>query len=67
MEAINYLKFKASYGTQGNDNIGMTKVYEDLYRIDRVNGEASIVKVFRAAPDVTWEKSNIALALFISV
>ena len=58
VEAINYLKFKASYGTQGNDNIGMTKVYEDLYRIDRVNGEASIVKVFRAAPDVTWEKSN---------
>ena len=58
LEAVNYLKFKASYGTQGNDNIGMTKVYEDLYRIDRVNGEASIVKVFRAAPDVTWEKSN---------
>ena len=58
VEAVNYLKFKASYGTQGNDNIGMTKVYEDLYRIDCVNGEASIVKVFRAAPDVTWEKSN---------
>lgn len=58
VEAVNYLKFKASYGTQGNDNIGMTKVYEDLYRIDRVNGEASIVKVFRAALDVTWEKSN---------
>ena len=58
VEAVNYLKFKASYGTQGNDNILMTKVYEDLYRIDRVNGEASIVKVFRAAPDVTWEKSN---------
>jgi len=55
---LDYLKFKASYGTQGNDNIGMTKVYEDLYRIDRVDGEASIVKVFRAAPDVTWEKSN---------
>lgn len=55
---LTYLKVKASYGTQGNDNIGMTKVYEDLYRIDRVDGEASIVKVFRAAPDVTWEKSN---------
>lgn len=55
---VNYLKFKVSYGTQGNDNIGMTKVYEDLYSINRVNGEASIVKVFRAAPDVTWEKSN---------
>lgn len=55
---LDYLKFKVSYGTQGNDNIGLTKVYEDLYRIDRVDGEASIVKVFRAAPDVTWEKSN---------
>ena len=56
--AVNALRIKASYGTQGNDNIGVNKVYEDLYRIDRVDGEASIVKTFRAAPDVTWEKSN---------
>lgn len=55
---INFLKLKASYGTQGNDNLGVTKVYEDLYTISRVDGEASIVKTFRAAPDVTWEKSN---------
>ena len=55
---IDALKLKASFGTQGNDNIGVTKVYEDLYRIDRIDGEASIVKVFRAAPDVTWEKSD---------
>lgn len=55
---LDYLKIKASYGTQGNDNIGVVKVYEDLYSIQRVDGEASIVKTFRAAPDVTWEKSN---------
>lgn len=55
---VNYLKLKASYGTQGNDNLGVTKVYEDLYSINRVEGEASIVKTFRAAPDVTWEKSQ---------
>ncbi len=55
---ITYLRLKASYGTQGNDNIGVTKVYEDLYNVNRVDGQASIVKVFRAAPDVTWEKSN---------
>ena len=55
---INFLKLKASYGTQGNDNIGYTKVYEDLYRIDRVDGQAALTKVFRAAPEVTWEKSN---------
>ena len=58
VENVNALKIKASYGTQGNDNIGVTKVYEDLYAINRVDGEASIVRTYRAAPDVTWEKSN---------
>ena len=55
---VDLLKIKASYGTQGNDNIGYTKVYEDLYSITRVDGQASLNKVFRAAPEVTWEKSN---------
>ena len=55
---IDLLKIKASYGTQGNDNLGYTKVYEDLYSITRVDGQASLNKVFRAAPEVTWEKSN---------
>lgn len=58
VRAVDFLRFKASYGTQGNDNLGYTKVYEDLYTISRVDGEASINKVFRAAPEVTWEKSN---------
>ena len=56
--AIDMLRLKGSYGTQGNDNVGYTKVYEDLYTISRVDGEASVTKVFRAAPEVTWEKSN---------
>ena len=55
---VELLKVKASYGTQGNDNIGYTKVYENLYRVDRVDGSASLTQTFRAAPDVTWEKSN---------
>lgn len=55
---LDALRVKASYGTQGNDNIGYTTVYENLYRIDRVDGEASLTKTFRAAPEVTWEKSN---------
>ena len=58
VRAVDYLRLKASYGTQGNDNVGYTKVYEDLYTISRVDGEASVTKVFRAAPEVTWEKSN---------
>ena len=56
--AIDYLKLKASYGTQGNDNIGVVKVYQDLYSVERVDGEPSLKRVFRAAPDVTWEKSR---------
>ncbi len=55
---VNALKVKASYGTQGNDNINYSRVYENLYRIDRVDGNASLTQTFRAAPEVTWEKSN---------
>ena len=55
---IDLLKVKASYGTQGNDNVGYVTVYKDLYTVSRVDGVASIAKAFRAAPDVTWEKSN---------
>ena len=55
---INALRLKASYGTQGNDAIGLNRVFENLYRIDRVDGEASLTQTLRAAPDVTWEKSN---------
>ena len=56
--AIDALRVKGSFGTQGNDNIGYSRVYENLYRIDRVDGEASLIQTFRAAPEVTWEKSN---------
>ncbi len=55
---LNALRVKASFGTQGNDNIGLTRVYEDLYEISRVDGAAALTQTFRAAPDVTWEKSD---------
>ena len=55
---VDALRVKGSFGTQGNDNIGYNRVYENLYRIDRVDGEASLIQTFRAAPEVTWEKSD---------
>lgn len=63
IDAINNLKLKASYGTQGNDNIlhdGSTiwKAYSDLYTVDRVDGEAAFTKTLRGNKDLTWEKSN---------
>lgn len=57
-ETLTNLKLKASYGTQGNDNVGRATVYTDLYQISRVNGEAGVTKIFRGNPQLTWEKSN---------
>ena len=62
---VDALRLRASFGTQGNDAIlnrektaVMYRVYENLYRIDRIDGKPSLTQTFRAAPDVTWEKSN---------
>lgn len=55
---IDNLRLKASYGTQGNDNIGYTFVHENLYYISRVDGGAALSKTLRAAKDLTWEKSD---------
>ena len=63
VEWLDNLKVKASYGTQGNDNIlynGYTvwKAYSDLIQVDRVEGEAASNKYLRGNKDLTWEKSN---------
>lgn len=57
-ESIHNLRLKASYGTQGNDNLGYSKVYNDLYDISRIDGEPGLTKIFRGNPALTWEKSN---------
>lgn len=58
IDAISNLKLKVSYGTQGNDNVGYTHNYSDLYTVDRVDGEAAFTKVLRGNKNLTWEKSN---------
>ena len=55
---LSALKAKVSYGTQGNDNVGLAHVYTDLYSVDRVDGAAAFGKVLRGNPDLTWEKSR---------
>lgn len=55
---INDLKLKASYGTQGNDNIPNATPYKDQ-SVVVVNGdELGTQLVFRGNPNITWEKSN---------
>lgn len=56
--SVHNLRLKASYGTQGNDNLGYSKVYEDLYTVSRIDNNPGLSKVFRGNPDLTWEKSQ---------
>ncbi|MDR2362529.1 MAG: TonB-dependent receptor, partial [Prevotellaceae bacterium] len=55
---LNELKIKASYGTQGNDNIGNNEPYKDQYQVVNQDGEIGLSYVFRGNPDITWEKSK---------
>ena len=55
---IDDLKIKASFGTQGNDNIGNNQPYKDQYRVVSNDGAIGIQYIFRGNKDITWEKSN---------
>ena len=52
---VNMLKFKASYGEQGNDAIGSYR-YVDTYTIKNSNDEISFSFDDKGNPDITWEK-----------
>ena len=55
---INDLKFKASYGTQGNDGLTNNKPYLDQYQVVPNGGEIGINYIFRGNKEITWEKSK---------
>lgn len=54
---VNELKLKASYGEQGNDNIGDFR-YTDFYNIRSVDGEAALDFSTKGKEDITWEKNG---------
>lgn len=55
---IDDLKFKASYGTQGNDQIGGVLAWADQYAIVNNNDNISLVFSYKGNKDITWESSN---------
>ncbi len=56
---IDILKIKASYGQQGNDNIGNLYAYLDQYTVTGADGVFSDgTLAYKGNPDLTWEKSN---------
>lgn len=57
---VDQLKFKASFGQNGNDGIGVNgKAYADWYQLvgsDGVWSDGNLA--YKGNPDITWEKSN---------
>ena len=62
--AVDMLKLKASFGQNGNDNLGLVapygyKPYEDFYTITGSNDVWSDGTLsYKGNRDITWEKSN---------
>ncbi len=55
------LKLRASYGTQGNENIGtgyMYTPYQDQWAVTWDGTSLGITQAFFGNPDLTWEKQN---------
>lgn len=57
---VDMLKFKASYGQQGNDNLGSYYPYSDQYThsYNASTGEYSIALSYKGNTDLTWETSK---------
>lgn len=55
---VDQLKFKASYGSQGNDNIGGYR-YTNTFTITPSNGEVSVVKDIKGNKNISWEKQGM--------
>lgn len=61
--AVDMLKFKASFGQNGNDRIGSSTyywfAYQDQYKLSGSEGVWSDgTLAFKGNKDITWEKSN---------
>lgn len=56
---LDFLKFKASWGVQGNDAIGNDYAYTDQYSISysEATGEFSKTLSYKGNKDITWETS----------
>ena len=57
---VDMLKLKASYGIQGNDNLGGYYPYSDQYGVtyNEETGEYSLNLTYKGNEDLTWESSK---------
>ncbi len=54
---VDLLKFKASYGEQGNDALGNNYPYMDQYSVTGANSVFSTNLSYKGNKDITWETS----------
>lgn len=55
---INFLKYKLSYGSQGNDNIG-NYLYTDLYQVINSGGQVAVQSSkTKGNENITWETNG---------
>src|SRR5699024_1483312 len=57
-ELINSLKLKASYGEVGNDDLGYSFPYLDLYSVVQTTEDVEFIsynQTFKGNPEITWE------------
>ncbi len=65
---LDMLTLRASYGAQGNDNIGTYYAYESLYSIKNNLGESGVVTSRLPTPDLKWESNlNLNIGLDLAV
>ena len=59
VDFVDIWKLKASFGQQGNDNIGNNYAYLDQYQMTGADGVFSDGNLtYKGNKDITWEKSN---------
>ncbi|MDM1294563.1 TonB-dependent receptor [Sphingobacterium sp. N143] len=66
LNSIDQLTLRASYGGQGNDNLGVYYAYKGLYTIANSLGKGGTYTGRLATPDLKWE-SNLNLNVGIDV
>ncbi len=55
---VNMLKFKISYGSQGNDGLGSSYYWTDYYNITNSNEQVGYSFYWKGNPDITWETTG---------
>lgn len=58
VEWVDMLKFKTSYGIQGNDNLGNYYPYQDQFSVSNSNNDFAVSLSYKGNKDITWETSH---------